>query len=942
MSPLYYITLFFSLFGLLFAEVPEAVFIEDRSALPLLSPEVANRKIAKMRLSNGLEVLLISDEKAELSAAAVAVHVGSWSDPEKYPGMAHFCEHMLFMGTETYPDENAFMRLVSEWGGSTNAMTTSDRTIYAFSSQTEGFAPLLDRFAHFFIDPLFNEAQVAREMHAVDQEFAKSIENDGWRTMMVLKETGNPSHPNHLFSCGNAETLSHIPREALVDWHHAHYSSDQMRAVLYSSLSIEELQEEAFRIFSEVPKRATPHYDFSAPITSPEQEGHLLTIRPVKSTNSLMLLWEVPSSLAQDHTLSLIAYTLQRGQKESLAMILKEEGLIEDFSLDVEEIGGKEHTLFFCSLELTEKGMAHPEQAALRLFQAFSLLRMKGVPHYLFEERNRTSQQQYQYQDREDPFAYVLDLAPTLFDESLETFPRQTLLATSYSPERLEKTLEWLTPDHAILLLLASTDTPLDHKERWMGAEYNVASISPGWMKLWGEAKPLSEMRIPEPNPFLPDAFAIVPESEDSSPLLFADHASGRAYYARCGEFLGPEVALHFHILSPELEATAHSRVLAELYLSYAEWELAPILSAAKQAGLRARFSIDRQRLQMEVKGFSPKAPLFVETLLSNLALPPISKEKYETLLHALQKEYSNGQKELSCRLAKELAVSLLCPDRFTSSEKAEERITYEEFCSFQERLFSTAYVEGFFGGNLSLKDAEGVWLDAMHFLGRTPYPKEKHPQLFAAALPAGPYVVRNSTPMQGNATLLLIDEGERADEERAAQDIAALALEEAFFQELRSKQKTGYIARSEAQEVRGRLFHTLLVQSNSHQPEELLYRFELFLEEFFSELPSNVDEPRFSQLKNGAIASLKNRYSTLDDKVALFDFLAFQRDALFSALDSRLKSLQALSYEQFLTLAHSFFDRSNHRRLAILYEGALSSPFVYRTVSSSHLAELD
>ncbi|MBI3901105.1 MAG: hypothetical protein HY324_03015, partial [Chlamydiia bacterium] len=53
----------------------------DTSSLPLLSPELAQRKTAKIRLENGMEILLISDEKAAMSAAAVVVQAGSWNDP---------------------------------------------------------------------------------------------------------------------------------------------------------------------------------------------------------------------------------------------------------------------------------------------------------------------------------------------------------------------------------------------------------------------------------------------------------------------------------------------------------------------------------------------------------------------------------------------------------------------------------------------------------------------------------------------------------------------------------------------------------------------------------------------------------------------------------------------------------------------------------------------
>ena len=95
------------------------------------------------------------------------------------------------MGTQKYPDQNAFMSSIADRGGAANAMTMAHRTVYMFSSNLNGFSALLDQFAHFFIDPLFNPNNISREMHAVDQEFAKSLEHDGWRMVMILKELGN-------------------------------------------------------------------------------------------------------------------------------------------------------------------------------------------------------------------------------------------------------------------------------------------------------------------------------------------------------------------------------------------------------------------------------------------------------------------------------------------------------------------------------------------------------------------------------------------------------------------------------------------------------------------------------------------------------------------------------------------------------------------------------
>ena len=73
-------------------------------------------------------MLLISDPTTEKSAAALDVHIGSMSDPPNLPGLAHFCEHMLFLGTEKFPDEDEYEKFLNLHSGSFNALTSSDDT----------------------------------------------------------------------------------------------------------------------------------------------------------------------------------------------------------------------------------------------------------------------------------------------------------------------------------------------------------------------------------------------------------------------------------------------------------------------------------------------------------------------------------------------------------------------------------------------------------------------------------------------------------------------------------------------------------------------------------------------------------------------------------------------------------------------------------------------
>ncbi|MCC6128109.1 MAG: insulinase family protein, partial [Chlamydiae bacterium] len=482
--------------------------IKDASNLPILNPDLAERKTAKLRLINGLEVLLISDPGADQSAAAISVEVGSWDDPKQYPGMAHFCEHMLFMGSHTYPSENEFSKMIADYNGHTNAFTASDRTVYMFSCKTEGFLAILDRFSHFFIDPLFNPSGISSELHAVDQEYAKNLENDTWREHMVFKELGNPQHPNRGFNMGNSQTLKGIPQESLKSWHRKHYGANRMHLAIYSPLPLDELLPTVSNFFSSVPTMRRLTKPEEERITSDAQRGHITYIKPVKNRSTLSLIWELPLEFSDDPAKSadLLAYSLNRGQKNSLYEKLKAEQLIDSLSIYVDDLGGKEHRFFQICLELTEKGIKQLDTSVLRCFEALAAHRSSGIPSYLFEEKNAQAKLFYQYQSRQDAFQFTMKTSDTLVDEPLETYPRGNLLSDVYDPEKTEKLIDFLSPESCVFSLLAPpelTGAILTHKEKWLGAEYAVANIPSEWLSLWSDAKENAAIRIAPPNPFV-------------------------------------------------------------------------------------------------------------------------------------------------------------------------------------------------------------------------------------------------------------------------------------------------------------------------------------------------------------------------------------------------------------------------------------------------------
>ena len=97
-------------------------------------------------MDNGMKVLLVSDPKYNKSGASLAVHTGQIDDPRDTEGLAHFLEHMLFLGTEKYPSITDYGNFIRSNGGYNNAYTSSDHTNYQFEVRHDALPGALDRW----------------------------------------------------------------------------------------------------------------------------------------------------------------------------------------------------------------------------------------------------------------------------------------------------------------------------------------------------------------------------------------------------------------------------------------------------------------------------------------------------------------------------------------------------------------------------------------------------------------------------------------------------------------------------------------------------------------------------------------------------------------------------------------------------------------------------
>lgn len=136
----------------------------------------------------------------------------------------------------------------------------------------------MDRFAQFFIAPLFLEETLDRELKAVDSENKKNLQNDTWRLYQLSKSLSNPKHPFCHFSTGNLQTLKELPaqrgvsvREEFLKFHDQYYSANTMKLVVLGREDLDTLQKWVETMFSDVKNKDIPDPRFEGQPFGEEQ-----------------------------------------------------------------------------------------------------------------------------------------------------------------------------------------------------------------------------------------------------------------------------------------------------------------------------------------------------------------------------------------------------------------------------------------------------------------------------------------------------------------------------------------------------------------------------------------------------------------------------------------------------------------------------------------------
>ena len=319
----------------------------------LIIPKNETRIFDTEILKNGIKTVYVYDKDTDKTSVTVSVNIGSYSNPKEFQGLAHFLEHMLFLGSKKYPDEKYFNNNIKKYGGFSNAWTNMFETVYYFSVFNDGIEYLMDIFSRFFIDPLFNEDAVQREINAVNSEHQKNINDDNWREHQIIKNLANKDNKWNAFGCGSNKTMNNKTiRKAMIKFYNQFYVSENISICIISNIDIKNQKKLLKSTFGNIPTKLKKEITIQKPIYN--NFGKTFQMIPLSDIQRIKYIWEINPGFTETNKIyKIILELLTMLNKNSLINFLKVNGLAEYCYVHIEEEVG----LFILNINLTKLGL---------------------------------------------------------------------------------------------------------------------------------------------------------------------------------------------------------------------------------------------------------------------------------------------------------------------------------------------------------------------------------------------------------------------------------------------------------------------------------------------------------------------------------------------------------------------------------------------------------
>lgn len=869
-----------------------------------------DRQYSAMMLSNGLQVVLVSDPSLENSAASLAVGVGSAHDPVEQQGLAHYLEHMLFLGTEKYPEADGFMKYTQANGGMTNAFTAFDKTNYLFQVNAGKFDEALDRFSDYFKKPTFDPHFSDKERNAVNNEWSMQKAQDGWNTFRLDGLLANPENPRAKFSIGNLETLTDKKGSKLHDemlaFYNRYYSANIMRLTLVGKQSLPELKALAEKHFAVIPNHNVKVPEIDVPGLTKQQYAKTIHYKPIKEFKELFVDFPIKSTKSQ--------WRLKQGEyvhnlitseeTGTLGELLRRQGLVQMVSAElVSDAYGPDGYLRI-NAELTDLGLQKEDEIIAAIFSYVDLIKREGIKENYFRELQIMHSKDFENSAKPEPVNQAVALTMAQFDVPVENLLNSAYVYERFDPKAIEKFVKQLDKRRARIWYVSKeekVDTAIPHFD----GSYRVDDISAEDYARWDALAAAYKFNLPPLNNLFTDKPAPIVDAIYKKPHEVISQPGIEAFVVHPEFYREDKGRLSVQINSPLGNLSAKNMVLASLLSDiYAKQQLA-LIDRAGRASLKIEITPSTASSQaVFISGYTTKHAVLMEELLNAYAGLNIDDKVYGEVVDNYRKGLENAEKNHVFRQLYGHVTRLSKKTNWDNKQLLAElkKITKHDVIAYHSAVKKDPLVRIFAAGNYTESAVKAMALKAAAILPGTRLPAQRTLPLYVTPRQNHIVELKETVDLADSAILQAWFRDAKSDEERAQLAVLNALFGNAFFMQLRTNEQLGYVVQSfdyAVDEVPG---FAMVVQSSNSDLPKIKARMDKFRKDYLAVLQS-TNPADIEQAKQAELANLMQKPTDFYQEMNLHNNEFFHGQYSFDGRDRYIAALQKVTKEDIVKL---------------------------------------
>lgn len=878
-----------TLFGLFMTLT--ATFSQANNDNPVIQSANDQRHYDYTELDNGLKLLVISDINAQRAGVAVDVNVGSSAEPDEFPGLAHFLEHMLFLGTDQYPNPDDYLNYISDHGGNHNAFTAFDHTNYFFDIDPDYLHDGLKRFSRFFIASLMSAQYVERERNAVDSEFQSKLRDDPWRNMSVLKQAINPEHPYSRFSIGNNTTLPNDSvRTALLKFYQTYYSADRMAVVIIGKENTDTLMTWGKTLFSAVEKRPATDLSINTKLFDEKQLPLMIKNPSIKNEKNLSLYFQLPYKRSSDYDKSLayLSYILGYEGKGSLLQALKQADYANELYAGSGYRIGQEVS-FEIGFELTDKGYQQINNVVAMIFAYLDLLNQDPLGKARYQEIATVAKTAFRFKDKVPAIHEVSMLASRLNHYPVSDIQALTAIYQGYNYQQINRYLAKMRADNVVLQLTAP-DISGTQTTPYFNVPYEITTIATDTLTHLADSDRtlVKAMGLPALNPFVADDYTLQ-NYEPVSQNMTLDSGID-LYYKNDTTFGVPRASVDI-ALQPAMTLSLHDKVALSLLARLIDEQLTTTLYDASLAGLMAEIGAGEKSLTITLNGYQQKMPVLLQQILQQLSTLSIDETTFKRIKNNYHQELDNAKTKMPYQQTFSHLNHVLVADATLPETRltALASITPEILQDFVTKALAKMAVRMMVYGNYTQPKATQLAELIPDVLATTDFHHEW--QSNQATIVDQTIADAFAVAHDDHAITYYIQAG-KGYHQRAVIGILAKLIEPQFFTQLRTEQQLGYIVFAYPKPTFDQAGIGFTIQSPVADDQTLKTAIESFIAGFIPSL-TEINERDFATVKTILQSELLQQPENLTSAASRYwaDILttgdtASSRQAIADAID--------------------------------------------------------